>query len=154
MDHRPTTVLLVVIALACPGWAQEQNDPQEEPAQAETTSPDHTHDDEGEHQLKFYEAVEVAERADDMVGIAGSANQGTTGREDLAKTAKAAGRRPGGDGARVPSPPSTPAAARPTSISCADSTWTTAPTFRCRWPVCRSTCRPTATARATPTSTS
>lgn len=46
---------------------------------------EHDHEDETQHELKFYEAVEVSERADNLVGIAGSANQGTTGREELAR---------------------------------------------------------------------
>ena len=45
-------------------------------------------------------------------------------------------------------------AARPTSTSCAASTSTTAPISRPSSTACRSTCARTATARATPTSTS
>jgi hypothetical protein len=37
------------------------------PTDGET--PDHTHDADDEHELKFFEAVEVSERADDLVGI-------------------------------------------------------------------------------------
>jgi hypothetical protein len=50
--------------------------------------PEHTHDTEGEHELRFYDEVEVADRADDLVGIAASANQGTTGKRDLEKRPK------------------------------------------------------------------
>jgi hypothetical protein len=44
--------------------------------------------DETEHELTFYDAVEVTERADSLIGIAASANQGTTGREELARRPK------------------------------------------------------------------
>ena len=60
--------------------------PEGDPIGAETE--EHEHDDGSQHELRFYEAVEVSERADDLVGIAASANEGTTGREDLAMRPK------------------------------------------------------------------
>lgn len=52
------------------------------------TTTDHDHEDPAEHELKFYEAIDVSERGDNLVGIAGSANEGTTGREDLERRPK------------------------------------------------------------------
>ncbi len=52
------------------------------------TPVDHDHEDPAEHELKFYEAIDVSERGDNLVGIAGSANEGTTGREDLERRPK------------------------------------------------------------------
>jgi TonB dependent receptor-like, beta-barrel/TonB-dependent Receptor Plug Domain len=49
---------------------------------------DHEHDDPGDHGLKFYEAIDVSERRENLMGIAGSANEGTTGREDLERRPK------------------------------------------------------------------
>jgi hypothetical protein len=57
-------------------------------AAPEKPEAEHAHDDDGEHELRFYDAVEVSDRGDDLVGIAVSANQGTTGRTDLEKRPK------------------------------------------------------------------
>ena len=64
-----------------------------------------------------------------------------------------AARRDSRSGARPGRRRCTPTAARPTSITCAATISTTAPTSRSSSTTCRSTCRPTRTARATPTST-
>jgi hypothetical protein len=58
------------------------------PAEAAGESPEHEHDDPAEHDLTFYEAIEVSERRDNLIGIAGSSNEGTTGREDLERRPK------------------------------------------------------------------
>jgi len=79
---------ILAAAMSLPLSAQQVEDPDDEPEIAGQARPDHTHENEGEHELKFYEAVDVSERAEDLLGIAGSANQGTTGREDLAKRPK------------------------------------------------------------------
>jgi hypothetical protein len=70
---------LSVIGVCMPALAQEA--PASE-TDATEESEGHSHDQD-EHRLRFYEAVEVNERGDDLLRIAGSANQGSTGREDL-----------------------------------------------------------------------
>jgi len=67
------TVLLMILMFSFPVMAHEH---------------DHDHDDPAEHELKFYEAIDVSERGDNLIGIAGSANEGTTGREDLERRPK------------------------------------------------------------------
>mgnify|MGYP001545407588 FL=1 len=57
-------------------------------AEEQAGTKDHEHDDPTEHELTFYEAIDVSERRDNLVGIAGSANEGTTGREDLERRPK------------------------------------------------------------------
>jgi len=61
-----------------------------EPAKESETEAtvDHEHDDPDDHGLKFYEAIDVSERRENLVGIAGSANEGTTGRADLERRPK------------------------------------------------------------------
>ena len=81
-------VVILVAAVCSPLTAQEAETPQAAVEDSESAIDDHTHDEEDAHELKFYDAVEVEERADNLVGIAGSANQGTTGREDLANRPK------------------------------------------------------------------
>lgn len=76
--------LCAAIALPWPLGAQE--DPGADTGHVETT--EHDHDDPAEHELKFYEAIDVSERRDNLMGIAGSANEGTTGREDLERRPK------------------------------------------------------------------
>jgi hypothetical protein len=56
----------------------------EPPAVAEA-QPEHTHEDATEHRLRYYDDVEVAERGDDLLGVAASSNEGSTGAEDLEK---------------------------------------------------------------------
>lgn len=46
---------------------------------------DHAHVEGDEHRLRYYDDVEVAARAEDLRGIAGSANEGSTGAADLEK---------------------------------------------------------------------
>jgi hypothetical protein len=58
------------------------------PAGAAGDTPEHEHDDPEDHDLTFYEAIEVSERRDNLIGIAGSSNEGTTGREDLERRPK------------------------------------------------------------------
>ncbi len=83
------TVAILVIAFQCAvsAPAQETADP---PPVPETTEekPDHAHDKPDPHTLRFFDTVDVSQRADDLVGIAGSSNEGTTGRDDLAKRPK------------------------------------------------------------------
>ena len=49
---------------------------------------DSTSNEADDHNLTFYEAIEVSERRDNLIGIAGSSNEGTTGREDLERRPK------------------------------------------------------------------
>jgi hypothetical protein len=62
-----------------------------EPAPVPQTAPEapdpagHDHEDEAEHRLRYYDDVEVAERGDNLLGIAASSNEGSTGGADLEK---------------------------------------------------------------------
>jgi hypothetical protein len=47
--------------------------------------PEHVHPDASEHRLRYYDDVEVADRGDNLLGVAAAANEGSTGAEDLAK---------------------------------------------------------------------
>ena len=86
------TIAVIAIACACawPVEAQTSEDPPEDPATRTTQAAgedeettDHTHEDGSEHRLRYYDDVEVTVRGDDLVGIAASSNEGSTGREDL-----------------------------------------------------------------------
>jgi hypothetical protein len=83
--------LLAILGLACAvpadgsGVTRVQGDSQDLPAgepHDHDESEPHDHD-ESEHRLAVFESVEVAERGDDLVGIASSASEGTTGLEQL-----------------------------------------------------------------------
>ncbi len=82
------TMLLALAALAAPGsdpppTATTASDPS--PQSAESSENAVKEPSEGEDPLQIYDEVEVRERADDLVGIAVSATEGTTGRLDLSK---------------------------------------------------------------------
>ena len=80
--RRSFAILAVVIALvAMPAIGQEDPLPEEKP-DAEPKPGQHEHD-EADHQLEFYDSVEVSARGDNLVGLAASANEGSTGREEL-----------------------------------------------------------------------
>ena len=85
-------LLFAVLMTAClcviPTVLVAADDPRSMSEDGAIEDPKHTHDEPDAHQLKFYDAVEVSQRADNLVGIAGSANEGTTGREDLEKRPK------------------------------------------------------------------
>ena len=102
----------------------------------------------------FTNLADVENPAENLVGIAQSASQGAiTARQLDARPIMRAGEvleTVPGRGHHA----STAARARPTSTTCAASTSITAPTSRRPSPACRSTCRRTGTARATPTSIS
>jgi hypothetical protein len=70
-----------------PAAAQESEEP---PATDEATDEksEHTHEDERLHRLRYYDDIDVSARADNLLGIAGSSNEGTTGREDLERRPK------------------------------------------------------------------
>jgi hypothetical protein len=96
------------------------------------------------------DTITVTGRLDDLIGIAATASEGRVGSTDLHL-------RPISREAElletVPGLIATQHAvmARPTSISSAASTSTTAPTSRPDWRACRSTCPPTPTVGAIPT---
>ena len=78
---------MIALAAVVAGSAAGQSDPvaskkhvEEDPAEAPTGPHDH---DTEEHRLAVFDSVEVSERSDDLVGIANSANEGTTGRLQL-----------------------------------------------------------------------
>jgi hypothetical protein len=81
----PLALLLAVCLLLCgqavaahePG-SESPSDPASDPAQDPALDPEVD-----EEQLKFDDSVEVRARGDDLVGIASSAAEGATGREDL-----------------------------------------------------------------------
>ena len=78
------------MALVCavPLPAQENDEPSKNPEETTEKKPDHTHEDEDLHRLKYYDDIDVTARADNLLGIAGSSNEGTTGREDLERRPK------------------------------------------------------------------
>jgi hypothetical protein len=76
-------IFATAIFCAIPLAAQESEEPSKDPE--ETTKPDHTHEDDTEHRLRYYDDIDITARGDDLLGIAGSSNEGTTGREDLEK---------------------------------------------------------------------
>ncbi len=78
------------MALVCAGPlpAQENDDPSEPDEKTTKDKPDHSHEAEELHRLKYYEDIDVSARADNLLGIAGSSNEGTTGREDLERRPK------------------------------------------------------------------
>ena len=75
------------MALLCaiPSAAQESDEPPKDPQETAEKKPDHTHEEEDFHRLKYYDDIDVTARGDDLLGIAGSSNEGTTGRKDLEK---------------------------------------------------------------------
>ena len=78
----PALALAVLLA-AFPARARQGA---EERPGSEQPAPEHQHEhehEESEHRLAVFESVEVAERGDDLVGLASSANEGTTGLEQL-----------------------------------------------------------------------
>ena len=87
------TTALLVLALAAPGAVpavpRSSTDSPQAPAGGQTagTADEEFADDafEDGEKLRVYDEVEVRERADDLVGIAVSATEGTTGRLDLAR---------------------------------------------------------------------
>jgi hypothetical protein len=89
MDIRFLTAIVLCSAIAMttpPSWAADESGAT---TASEETTQEPTGDEEAdEHDLTFYDAIEVSERRDNLIGIAGSSNEGTTGREDLAKRPK------------------------------------------------------------------
>jgi len=82
-----SAIAILTIACACAASvAAQQTDEPTAPVESESEEkPDHTHEDDAEHRLKYYDDINVTARGDDLLGIAGSSNEGTTGREDLEK---------------------------------------------------------------------
>jgi len=106
VDHRPvvrpggvsmtirwtmTIVLVGAMVWSCPLKAEDGSGAKVSDSRAEaegSEATDHDHDDPAAHGLRFYEAIDVSERRENLIGIAGSANEGTTGREDLERRPK------------------------------------------------------------------
>lgn len=88
------SILLMVLGLALgvpaailadpPSPPEEERRPAEEAGAAEEPSAE-AEDGDSEPASRYEERLEVRGRADDLVGIAGSAAEGATGREDLAR---------------------------------------------------------------------
>jgi hypothetical protein len=78
----------VFVVCVGPLPAQESEDPAQDREEKSEKTPEHTHEDEGLHRLKYYDDIDVTARADNLLGIAGSANEGTTGRVDLERRPK------------------------------------------------------------------
>jgi hypothetical protein len=90
MLRRSLAALVMTWTCALPLEARQTEEPPENPAAGTTEGtdetegePDHTPEDETEHHLRYYDDVEVSARRDDLVGIAASSSEGTTGRQDL-----------------------------------------------------------------------
>ena len=81
---RAVALALAAVLAALPVGARQEAEerPETEPPAEREHGHDHEHE-ESEHRLAVFESVEVAERGDDLVGIASSANEGTTGLEQL-----------------------------------------------------------------------
>ena len=92
MSRRILVTLAIASVCATPPAAHTAQDtssgsrgePDSPPGQTEAPS-DHTHDDETEHRLRYFDDVEVTARSDDLVGVATSSNEGSTGHEDFEK---------------------------------------------------------------------
>jgi hypothetical protein len=78
----------MITICAYPLAAQESEEPQQAPKEKTDKTPDHTHENEDLHRLKYYDDIDVTARADNLLGIAGSSNEGTTGHEDLERRPK------------------------------------------------------------------
>ncbi len=83
---------IAIFTVACAGavfaTAQEVEDPPSQPEQLTEEKPDHVHEDATAHRLKYFDDIDVTARRDNLLGIAGSANEGTTSREDLERRPK------------------------------------------------------------------
>jgi hypothetical protein len=66
-----------------PAAAQDRGQGDPEATTADETG--HTHPGDDEHRLRYYDDIEVSVRTDNLLGIAGSANEGSTGGADLEK---------------------------------------------------------------------
>jgi len=66
--------------------AEEPDPPAKQDADDETRTEEGEHGH--EHRLKYYDNIEVTARGDNLLGIATSSNEGTTGREDLERRPK------------------------------------------------------------------
>jgi hypothetical protein len=68
-------------APALPAAAQDGEDRSEDAVAVDEAG--HAHPEDDEHRLRYYDDIEVSVRSDNLLGIAGSANEGSTGGEDL-----------------------------------------------------------------------
>jgi hypothetical protein len=85
MTRGPIAVLVISCAWTAPLAGQETGRVAEPPAAEAGETSEHTHEGRDEHRLRYYDDIEVTVRADDLLGVAGSANEGSTGGEDLEK---------------------------------------------------------------------
>jgi hypothetical protein len=85
MIRTTTAIFAMVFLCAIPLAAQENEEPSKTPETTTEEKPDHIHEDDAEHRLKYYDDIDVTARGDDLLAIAGSSNEGTTGKEDLEK---------------------------------------------------------------------
>ena len=77
--------LVIALASAAPLGAQEWGNSAEDPAAATGQTSGHADEEKDEHGLRYYDDVEVTVRSDNLLGVAGAASEGSTGREDLEK---------------------------------------------------------------------
>jgi len=77
----------VVLILFCITLCVASSHAEEAPSTVEKNgkSADHSHQDEDAHHLKYYDDIDVTTRGDNLLGIAGSSAEGTTGKKDLEK---------------------------------------------------------------------
>jgi hypothetical protein len=81
-------IFAMTLVSAVPLPAQENDEPSKNREETTEKKPDHTHEGEDQHRLKYYDDIDITARADNLLGIAGSSNEGTTGREDLERRPK------------------------------------------------------------------
>jgi hypothetical protein len=85
MKQRPIAVLVMSCIWTAPLAGQEADRGARDPAAEGEEASAHVHEGQDEHSLRYTDEIEVTVRADDLVGVAGSANEGSTGGEDLEK---------------------------------------------------------------------
>ena len=81
--RRAAATFIASCVLSLPATAQDVESGGEDPAAPEEDA-GHTHEGD-EHRLRYYDDIEVSVRSDNLLGLAGSANEGSTGGEDLEK---------------------------------------------------------------------
>jgi hypothetical protein len=86
MIRRTIAIFAVLASCALPVTAQQGEEPPKETEKEGET--EQLHQEEDPHRLRYFDDIEITARADNLLGIAGSANEGTTGREDLERRPK------------------------------------------------------------------
>jgi hypothetical protein len=91
MSRRTLAAFLITSVCAGVPATPQTAEPEDEAAgnraspTVEDEGNDHDHEDESEHRLRYYDDIEVTVRGDNLLGIAVSSNEGSTGAADLEK---------------------------------------------------------------------